>query len=178
MRIMQVQGRAVRYKSHVMLPSNLRHVNTYVYISTYPDGCKLEIAKTEPSTDDTLYGHAKEMHEVNMSFYRSMSEIAIDCVIHNKNPTIHCKLCAPTNVPLFIDDIYKDMTVRSPCMPPEKKDVEAKELLIEGKKYAYYISASKDGSIVVLEYRDDLDGYVESDPNSEIYKIVKDKVLP
>jgi len=175
MRILQVQGRAARYKSHIMLPTALQHVNTYIYISMYPANCKLDIVKTEETTDISLYLHSKDMHDVNSTFYRAMAEVAVDCVIHNENPSLNCKLCAPTNEMLYIPDIYKDMSVRSPCMVPEKKEVEAKELIIDSKKYAYY--TDKSDKLIVLEYRDDLDGYVEIDHNKQLYKLIADRIL-
>jgi superfamily II DNA or RNA helicase len=175
MRISQVRGRAIRYKSHIMLPLAERIVNTYIYLSDYPEKLDKQddIKKFEEfSTDNTLLATSIKMNKINNAFYQAMAESSIDCVINNKNSQLKCRLCAPTNEMLYINDIYKDMSIRSPCRMPKTKDTEATEVLLDGKKYAYI----KGDIYTILEYREDLEGYVELDPNSVLYGIIREEL--
>lgn len=95
-----------------------------------------------------------------------MAEAAVDCGVHNKNKFLHCRLCTPTGESLYIDDLHKDMTVRSPCKSMEKENIMAKEILVDDKKYAYY---DNNGDITILEWREDLNGYTELARNDPLY---------
>ena len=175
MRLNQVIGRGVRYKSHDQLPKKDQNVKTIIYTSTYPKTVdkKDKLYNSEKTTDVTLLDDSLQLHEIINEFYIAMAEAAIDCATHNNNPKLHCRLCTPTGEPLYLDDIYKDMSVRSPCKPLEKESVEAKEITVDDKKLAYY----KDGKdIQILEYVEDIAGYTELPRNSKYYPIIYDKI--
>lgn len=170
MRIKQVIGRAVRYKSHDQLPKNLRNVRTRIYASDYPKNVDATKYKSEKTTDLTLLESSQSLYTIIEQFYAANAEAAIDCTYHNKNSKLNCRLCTPTNEQLYITDIYRDMNIRSPCKPMEYKDVDAKEIIYNDIKYAY----DNDN---IYEWNDNLGGYVEMHLNnplySQIYKQIK-----
>ncbi len=121
-RLEQVIGRGARYKSHIQLPKKDQKVNTYIYVSDYPSNInKNNPLLAESTTDVTLLETSQTMHKINHQFYIAMAEAAVDCGVHNKNKFLHCRLCTPTGESLYIDDLHKDMTVRSPCKSMEKR---------------------------------------------------------
>lgn len=164
MRIKQVIGRGVRYKSHITLPLKLRTVQPFIYLSDYPANIdKLnKLYASEKTTDITLIEKAANMNKIINDFYFTIAEAAIDCGVHNQNKNLKCNICMPTGEPLYIEDINKDMLVRSPCQPYEKKEIQAREITIDDKKYA--ISGDQ-----LLEFRPELDGYVEITRDNPIY---------
>jgi len=164
MRITQIIGRAVRYLSHEDLPKKDRNVQPYVYINDYPKQIEKtnELFKSEETTDEYMYNRALQFNKLIGSFYNAISEASIDCSIHNNNPKLHCRLCTPTGEPLYLDDIRKDMQMRSPCVRMEKKEVSADEYVIGTNKYAVYEG-------VVLKFHPELDGYIELERNDPLY---------
>lgn len=178
MRLDQVIGRAVRYKSHDNLPPRSRRVRSVVYLADYPRGHKPDkISKREDATTDvTLYENAQMFNIINREFYIAIAESAIDCAIHNRNPKLHCRVCTPTGERLFIPDFQKDIHVRSPCRPLSKKSVKATEILIDDNKYAYYV---EDKELHILKWAENLGSYKElmpGDPDYVVYKTIAAKV--
>ena len=164
MRITQIIGRAVRYLSHDELPKKDRTVQPYIYINDYPTKIEKsnELFKTEKTTDEYMYSRALQFNKLITSFYNAISEASIDCSIHNNNPKLHCRLCTPTGEPLYLDDIRKDMQMRSPCNRMDKKEITADEYIIGENKYAVYEG-------VVLKFHPELDGYIELERNDPLY---------
>lgn len=164
MRITQIIGRAVRYLSHEDLPKKDRNVQPYVYINDYPKKIEKsnELFKSEETTDEYMYNRALQLNKLIGSFYNAISEAAIDCSIHNNNPKLHCRLCTPTGEPIYLDDIRKDMQMRSPCVKMEKKEISADEHIIGTNKYAVYEG-------VVFKFHPELDGYIELERNDPLY---------
>lgn len=170
-RLEQVIGRAVRYQSHIQLPEKERIVKTFIYCSVYPKNINPDnkLASSEKTTDEALLTKAQMLHSINYKFYIAMAEASIDCGAHNKNSHIKCRMCNPTNEMLYLEDVYKDMKIRSPCVPLKHDTVNAKEILVDGKKYAYY-----DDTILV--WKDELNGYVEMERKNPLYGIIYDKI--
>lgn len=94
------------------------------------------------------------------SFYRALAEAAIECAVFNKNPRIKCRVCVPTNEPLYLNGFLADMKVRSPCSLSSDASVEkidARTVKLDGVEYAYYES---NGAMNVLVKSEELGGYV------------------
>jgi superfamily II DNA or RNA helicase len=172
-RLKQVMGRSIRYKSHEQLPKAKRRVATFIYLSTYPTSLPPDnnLLKSEKTTDLTLYNNSLRMYAVINKFYIAMAEASIDCSVHNKNDKVTCRVCNPTGEPMFEVDFGKDMKIRSPCMPYNEQKVKAKEIYIDDRRYAW----SRDGDDVsVYEYREDLGGFTELSRSDPIYaQIIK-----
>ena len=178
MRVEQVVGRAVRYKSHIQLPADKRNVQTYIYMSDYPKvyDKNIKLASEEETTDISMYERAKKMFKINNQFYQAIAEASIDCAINNKNPKLHCRLCTPNNEQLYLPNIDEDMKVRSPCIPFQTKEVQAEELIVDGEQFAYY---TENDDIKILHYDKTVGGYVQltraSEYYAKIYNMIKSK---
>jgi hypothetical protein len=98
-KIEQVIGRAIRFKSHEELPTKDRNVTVYKYISCFDDTTKLEnmvssIGITEndgnQTTDEYVFQIMENKRKCNEAFIQAMKEVAFDCdaniVINQKNP--------------------------------------------------------------------------------------------
>jgi hypothetical protein len=168
MRMEQVIGRGVRYKSHDDLPKKYQNVQPILYVSAYPKDINKtnKLFKSEHTTDLTLYNKAVTLNEINKNFYKAMAEASVDCSVHNTNPKLNCRLCTPTGEQLYIPDIHKDMQIRSPCKPMEKKEITAQEILVDGAKYAYI---NDDTGVTIMQFRNELNGYVELARNNPMY---------
>ena len=158
MRISQTIGRAVRYKSHEQLPESERDVHSFIYIASYPKKieAKNPLLLSEETTDNHLYKGAISMQMIINTFYVAMAEASIDCTIHNRNEKLKCRLCSPTDQKLYQEDIYTDIKTQSPCLLAKTERVKAKEIEVDGKKFAYM---KEEGKMTIMEYRDDLGGY-------------------
>lgn len=132
-RMEQIFGRGVRANSHVDMPSNMKYVQSYIYLSKH--GIK---ESTEITTDEHLYTKSIKNYKLIESFYLAMRMSAIDCPTHYGE----CKACLPTNKKLFDDDVVTDMTTGDPCI--EQKSTKATIFEYEGETYARY---EEDGEV-------------------------------
>lgn len=166
LRLQQVIGRAVRWKSHMHMKSKDRWVQPYLYMATYPEGLEDRLTKTELTTNMDMYTKSRETNKLIQQFYKLMAEASIECDFFNKNPRIRCFVCAPTDRELFLPNIYKDMNYPVNCQPPEEEEVDAEEFMFQDKRYAKY---KNNGKTVYLVYRDDLGGFIEAPMGDPIY---------
>jgi hypothetical protein len=184
-RIEQVIGRGVRYKSHELLPLKERNVQPYIYLSDYPSSYPLEKIK-EPTTDIDMYQKVMSGKKLNDRFNMSVVEASMDCLVHysslskNLKKKIQCKLCSPTNKPMYHPIISKDFSVPDPCKPITEYKIQAKEIIDEstGEKFAYTADAeTKPPKISIYQYNDKINGYVALKPNHTSYGTLMNKIL-
>jgi hypothetical protein len=142
-RIKQVKARAIRNQSHIDLPPNEQNVITYIYIAVAPKGS----ISQEITSDEELYNNARETQLLVDSFENALKEISIECSLNHssKDRTTNCRICAPTDVPLFTDDIASDIATPDPCKPALVKSVSARPITV-GDETFYYKDATP-GSI-------------------------------
>lgn len=122
---------------------------------------------TEPTTEEYLFDRSKKNKILNLKATRYLIEAAFDCQLHKnklvdkkKAAKINCLMCTPTNTALFHDDYKLDITSHyDPCKPPDKKEIKAREVILDDKKYMYTQDADSK-EYTFFEYREDLDGYV------------------
>lgn len=191
-RIAQVLARGVRMGSHMSLPESERNVQPYIYLSDYPPadvinnlGDDEHIRKQmekEDTTDVTLYTKCINNQKLIDSFYEAIQEASIDCAIHYKDR--NCRMCAPTDEPLFIDDIDKDIRTPSRCQPLQEKSVIAKSITVGDKEFMYSIDSNrstaqqiKPQNIHIFEYIPKLDGYDEIFENHPLYDELYNAIL-
>lgn len=171
-RLRQVFARASRLGSHLDLPIEDQTVQEYIYLSDYPIGIK----GNELTTDVNLYYKAIQNQLLIDSFLDSIKEVSIDCLQHYGDVR-KCKICAPTNEPLFINDLSKDMLSPSPCKPLEEEKIVAQSIILEdntGKReYMYYI---KDKEIHILTFIESLNAYQEIFEDNQDYNTLIDKI--
>lgn len=134
-RIEQVKYRAVRYKSHTHLPANERNVQSYIYLSDYPNE-EARKRHNEYTTDENIYKKALNMKYLIEKFLNVVKLSAIDCAVHRVENS-KCRVCEPSNVKLFSGDFYRDMKLRSPCNPYRSKVVKVETVILDDKEYGY-----------------------------------------
>jgi SNF2 family DNA or RNA helicase len=76
--IKQVKGRAIRYKSHMTLPKDLRYVNVYQLLLIKPD--KIHKRDDMLSIDEILYRASKDKEQLLLSFIKKLSKLSIENV--------------------------------------------------------------------------------------------------
>lgn len=88
-RVKQVIGRAVRARSHSLLPPNQRNVDVFMYIATYTDKQKADmhwdsslVAKPDMSSDEVLYAIAKRKEDTLSRLLDLLKRAAMDCKVH------------------------------------------------------------------------------------------------
>lgn len=167
----QVDTRANRYKSHTMLPKSLRFVQTFIYLSDYPDSVRAKwaaagVAPPEPTTDWQLYRKSANLAAINEVFLLAIDSASIDCTLWSAallaRHGMHCHMCAPTDSLLFLEsfrDDIADTTVR--CRAPATSDVKAHILELDGVKYAAYMDGTQ---LRIVMYDAGLAGYVPIGP--------------
>nr|QQV29745.1 helicase D6/D11 putative [Kaumoebavirus] len=187
--IIQIIARAVRINSHVYLSRDMWKVQPYIYFSDYPESEKpkneAEKLSKGPTTDQELYQKSVDMFVLLSDFMSAYREGAFDCLYHNmkvnKNigPTNpgYCKVCAPNNRTLFLDKINEDMKVPCPCTKYEETDVSVKEIVVDGKKYYYKVEMEGGvAEVTIYEERPELGGFVEVDPRSAVWLIIRKEI--
>lgn len=104
-RIDQIIGRAVRNKSHELLPKAEREVQSYIFLSVAPKDVNIKTTLEETiTTDESIFRRAIKRQEMLKTFLTAMREMAIDCQLnyeHNKETVPQCRVCVPTNEPMF-----------------------------------------------------------------------------
>jgi len=185
-RIEQVIARIVRYKSHESLSKKDKNVQPYIYLSDYP----LEYDKkkiTELTTDVELYKNAILNKKLIDDALHNVIEATIDCMAHyptldKKNKeTLKCKLCSPTDQPLYHPILSKDFQLPDPCLVPDEKQIEVHEIILDqtGEKF-YYSSEKKEEElpiITIYEYQKEIDGYTILPKNHPYYADLMRKIL-
>lgn len=177
-RIEQVIARVIRFRSHSELPKEERNVQPFIYLSDYPEDVNPKKRDEEPTTDIDIFTKANQAKIIINDALHNVVEASIDCSAHAQNnasnDALRCKLCAPTNVPLYHPVISKDMTLPDPCTYPEEKTIKAHEIQLEetGEKYYFTREESLDGglpAIILYMYQPSIDAYVQMPKNHPYY---------
>ena len=167
-RIQQVIGRGVRYKSHINLPPEDRNVNIYVYVSVFSQKQISEASFTlkhrdknpitqmdeflpnilNPSiytcftSDQSIYNIAYKKKKITDDFFRILKESAIDCNLNaNQNEDINCFSYSSKVNPTdysYIPDIKIDEG--SAFIQTQQKITEIKGRKIQYKSKYYILS--------------------------------------
>lgn len=202
--INQIKARVIRYKSHENLPTKNRNVQPYIYLSDYPDGYveqwkkknkqrvqnKLKPEILEPTTDIILMHRSIKQKKLNDYFLASSIRASIDCSIHTSKMSkteqdrIKCLMCSPTNTLLYHPSIATQLKLPNPCVSHKQEKVKAKEIIInlDNQQLKFYYLFDKDNKeITVLEYNENLDGYVPLSSDhiyySQVYSYLENKLL-
>ena len=174
-RIMQVKSRGIRLGSHLDLAEAMRNVQVYIYLADHYKGAD-KLRLSEHTTDVHIYENSLHNKMLNDQFFELLKLGSIDCSTHrNPKEKSRCRVCRPTNQPLFFGNFSQDMQIRSPCEPYEAESIEAKEVDIDGQLYYYTIDNKKIGveraaSLRVFEKDTQSEGYVELKNTHIIYK--------
>ena len=164
----QVTARAVRIGSHDGLPPDERVVQPYLYIATANRRVweqMIERDREPKSIDEIFYERANERYEMNSAFRELLATLCFECELFGYGA---CRVCVPTNAPLFHDDPGLDIRLPDPCEVRRETDVEATPLEFGGVTYYYKADASTPLGYVFYVYREDLGGYAPVDPSDPI----------
>lgn len=125
------------------------------------------------TTDLHLYMKALSEHTINSSFLDAIREVSIECGLGSGK---NCRVCAPTNTPLFISDIEKDLLMADNCLPFVKKKVTATPLEFEGKTYYYVPDPSSLYDVVIYEFDDALKSYKKLPESEPVFQQILTKI--
>lgn len=128
-RILQVIARLVRNDAHTDLPKDQRDVTPYIYLAV-PPASEPQV----PTTDTELYEESLADHGMNESFHEALREASIECMVNGGK---NCRQCAPTNEPLYSDDLFRDLRAVDPCAPVVSAEITAKDITVDGVLYHY-----------------------------------------
>jgi len=171
-RINQVKTRAIRYLSHVDLPESEQNVQVYVYLSDYPVGYP-KVKITEMTTDVDMYTKSIDNMVIINTFMQAIAESSIDCSVHHDKlddsvkALVNCKLCSPSNAPLFHPLIRRDMEIPSTCHPLVQQQVDAEEIVLPGVSEKFYYT--KNPNITIYNFNKKINGYSELPRSHPLY---------
>ena len=111
-RIEQIRSRAIRYKSHVLLPKKDQNVHTFLYLSTL----NLE----QFTTDEEIYSMSIEKQKYINDFLHILKRVSIDCFFHYQD----CYTCDTLKMPLFRNDFLIDINLANPCKIQVQVDID------------------------------------------------------
>jgi hypothetical protein len=160
----QVKSRAVRIGSHDALPREERVVQPYLYLAVA--NSRMQKNKEKKTVDEMFYERALEHYELNNEFRRLLTEVSIECSAFAYSD--HCRVCAPTNAPLFHEDPASDTRRLDPCEEQYETKVEA--ISIRHKNNDYYYSPDSSAALGFTFYtkREDLGGWAKLDPSDPL----------
>ncbi len=188
--IEQIIARAVRYKSHDMLPKNQQNVQTYIYLSDYNSeflkkekeklkevNSKIKNNKLEFTTDINIFKNAIKNQELIQQFLKTIASTSIECKFLNKQNSngtginFDCFNCLPNNKMLYYPDIAKDIELSNYCI--KSNSITAEEIIINGEKYYYQVN--KENNLNIFKFNNILNGYQlinDKEINDKIEKII------
>jgi superfamily II DNA or RNA helicase len=156
-RLDQVKHRIIRFRSHKMLPEKDRNVQIYLLLATW---------KGELTTDQHIFKQAKKKYVITLKAYRMLVEASVDCSVHKDNlpaslaKKITCMKCAPTNSPLWSNDLEDDIEGRDPCEKAIEEKITVKTLILDsdGEEITYKYR-EVDGKFEFFSWNDRIQGY-------------------
>ena len=174
--IEQIIARAVRYKSHELLPKEEQNVQTYIYLSDYnSEFLKKEknkikenmqatkkMAKIELTTDINIFKNAIKNQELIQHFLKAIASTSIECDFLNnklsngKGINYDCFNCLANSKQLYYPDIHKDIELSNTCLKTNK--VTAEEIIINGEKF-YYTVDNDSNTIKIFKFNNILNAY-------------------
>lgn len=139
-RIDQIIGRAIRNQSHENLPKSEREVQAYIFLSVAPKDVNIETTLGEKiTTDEAIFRRALKRQKLLQTFLDAMKEMAIDCQLnyeHNKETVEECRICVPTNKPMFPPKVEDHLLPGgSKCAADKIVGTNLTDIEFKGKKY-------------------------------------------
>lgn len=163
-RVKQIIARGVRNDSHKALPVEEKNVQPYIYLAIPPDTERLPNGDYPATTDTELYDESIINQVEIESFNEALREVSIECLANDES---YCRVCNPSNQPLFTEDAARDVRATDPCTGFQSEQVKVEEITVDGVKYYYSADSSSIYDYKIFIYDEDIDGYrplKESDP--------------
>ena len=166
----QVKARAVRIGCLDALPREDRVVQPYLYVAVANRAIweqMLERDREARTIDEDFFERALGRYKTNSAFRQVLAESCLECELFGYGS---CRVCVPTDAPLFHDDPVLDIRLPNPCELRRETSVKAKPLLVGDVTYYYVADPTAPLGYNFFVYREDLGGHAAVDPS--------DKVIP
>jgi hypothetical protein len=144
--IVQAKGRINRICSHKYFKDKKnRFTKTYLYLSAIPEKYKKDTGVDNGlSSEQIIHNRAIETQIMIETFHSAMEMASIDCELNRENNDINCRICKPTNQPLFdenpsIDTIVNHVLTGSNCEPIDTSYIKLYEIEVNGDKESYRV---------------------------------------
>lgn len=177
----QVKARGVRLGSHDHLPREEREVQPYLYIAAanqkmFEGMQPTTTEKTAPpqryklietqTIDQWFHTRGLNKHTLNLMFRDLLRDVCLECAINGYG---NCRLCVPTDAPLFHEDPIRDLSLPDPCDPLVEIEVNVHEIQIDGTTYFYQKNPSAPFGVQFFEYDEELEAHSPVDPSSGLF---------
>jgi hypothetical protein len=127
----------------------------------------LERDREPKSIDEIFYDKANERFETNSAFRKLLTKVCLECDIFGYGD---CRVCIPTNAPLFHEDPALDIRIPDPCEIRYESDVEA----IAIGNYYYKVDKSNPVGYVFYKFSEEFNGFTAVDPSDpSIHDLIK-----
>jgi hypothetical protein len=154
-RIAQIKFRGIRNDSHKLLPPDERNVQVYIYLAIAPSSAVVK----EQSTDEELYEKSMLNKLVIDSYEKAIQEVSIECALAPDAAARNCRTCAPTDEPLFTNNIARDCSLADPCRQVQTLKLAAEKIEYEGETYYYIVDPKSVYGYRFFKFSKDLNGY-------------------
>jgi hypothetical protein len=111
--------------------------------------------------DEQFHERALTRYKTNKAFRQLLVEVSLECSLFGYGA---CRVCAPSNAPLFHDDPALDLRLPDPCEVRRETEVKAIPLRVNAKTYYYTEDPASPYGYAFYAYREDLGGYAPVDP--------------
>ena len=172
----QVISRGVRNDSHIALPQNEKNVQPYIYLAVKPKSegklpdTVADVNVSGPSTDEELYNKSKANQALIDAFTSAIHEVSIECLLNGES---YCRVCSPTNLPLYSNNILLDLKASDPCIRAVEKKVTAEEIVVNGERY-FFKPADNVYGYDIFSHDEELNTFRKMAEDDPLYlKIVK-----
>lgn len=170
-RIEQVKARAIRYKSHDTLPFDKRCTKTFLLLTKTSED-------VEKPIDQIIYERSIKHMQLNNKMRDVLKSVCIECISNNYT---NCRICDPTNVKLFEDDIDYDLQLPDPCHKLDRSNLEKEikfdgEFSYDGIKIRYVADEKSLIGIRVYKFLDSINFWIELSHSEEDKEILNEAI--
>ncbi|MEL0211533.1 MAG: hypothetical protein VW891_13315, partial [Novosphingobium sp.] len=177
----------VRLGSHDHLPVEEREVQPFLYIAVANQKMFEGMRPTEkekeapPSRyrlieeitiDEKFHTRALAKHAINAAFRGLLRDVCLECSINGYGD---CRLCVPTDAPLFHEDPIRDLRLPDPCQPLTESELSVKEIGLPAEDgegtatYFYSEDPTAPFGVRFFVYDDELEAHSPVDPSSGLF---------
>lgn len=167
----QIKARGWRYMAGMHLDEKDRDFQYYMLLATVPKEISDAGGKdVELTTHEDLYFKSKRSQSMIDSFVQLIREVSIECFLQD-HPNYKCRMCNPSNRPLFHWDFSKDTLMSDPCKELVETKIKAKQVIVDGRVY-YFTKSGSPADYKILTYNSNIGAYTKMKPSDEKYKII------
>lgn len=162
----QVKARATRMGSHDALPRAERDVQPYLLQATANREIwdkMLKRSREAETIDETFHRKALARHRTNLAFRALLADVSLECGLNGGK---NCRVCVPSDAPLFRADPAMDVRLPDPCETCREEDVEATPLDLDGTTFYYAPDPAQPSGFVFFAPQPDLGGFTPLDPEA------------